>query len=119
MRNSNKNNSFDDSKVYDRLIQAVEGLQEKYPEYKFDSDFADLINVTKQSFSTYKNRVRKPNVKVIYAIKQVFPEVDLEYVFTGKGTIFLGETEEVKQLKQKIESLELKIEVYKEIIADK
>ncbi len=110
---------INNSGVFDRFLLVALALQSKYPEYKNDSDFAEAIGIAKQSFSNYKNNNRKPTLNAIYSMKRRFSEVDMNYIFTGKGSCFIGDSQEVLDLKEQIKILNAKIDVYKDIIKDK
>jgi len=129
MENNQKNKVLNEEKISKRVVNTIKEIQNIYEEYKYDTDFADLIGIKKQTLSSYMTYSRKVNIKVIFLIKHFFPEVNIEYLFTGKGSCFLDEEEnsetvialkeQIEQLKKDIEERDNKIKVYKELIFEK
>lgn len=114
-----KKNILTEEVILEKFINMVNWIQGKYPEYKKDIDFADLIGVAKQSLSNYKNKQRKPSIKVLCSIKNIFPEINMNYLIGNDDNILMSESEEMISLQEKIKDLESKIEVLKEIAQNK
>jgi len=119
MGNNYKNVDSGESKVYERLVLVMESVKIQQNEYKNDAEFSKLLGLSKQSYSNYKNGNRHPNLRLLYILKSKFPDINTEYIFTGTGDMLISQSQEVKRLKEEINKLNTKIEIYKELITEK
>ncbi|KAF2337696.1 helix-turn-helix domain-containing protein [Flavobacterium nitrogenifigens] len=87
----------------DDFVKRLESVLEYYGLNA--SAFADKIGVQRSSMSHLLSGRNKPSLDFVMKILEVFPDVDLYWILTGKGTFPKNNNEEVDETKKSSPSI--------------
>ncbi|GEM_PF-2463392 len=100
-----------------RFIEVLDKLISIHNDYNTHAQISDTIGISKQMVSNIKNNQKFVSLQTLYKLKEKFNIVNLNYIISNEGDIFLGEYTKLKQKDKEIEMLQdevnrLKIEIY-------
>lgn len=73
---------------------------------KNQSEFAESIQISNAVLSSIRSGRTNPTLLVIENIKQKYPDVNLEWLFTGEGNMYIGKEPEAREQMLKEETPE-------------
>lgn len=76
------------------------------------SQFADKLEIQRSAISHLLSGRNKPSILILEKILKNFPEVDIEWLITGKGNIFKPSSEEKHEELKSITEKQSEIDVF-------
>jgi len=115
-KSNQKENNFK-KEASKRFIEVLDKLISIHNDYNTHTQISDTIGISKQMVSNIKNNQKFVSLQTLYKLKEKFNIVNLNYIISNEGDIFLGEYTKLKQKDKEIEMLQdevnrLKIEIY-------
>ena len=84
---------------------------------KNKNQFAEFLGLANSYISRYEQGTSEPGVKFIELLKKKIPNLDLNWLITGKGNMFISELTN-KELYKENEKLKDKLEKYEYTIKE-
>ncbi len=76
------------------------------------SQFADKLEIQRSAISHLLSGRNKPSILILEKILKNFPEVDIEWLITGKGSIFKSKIEEKQEVFESNTEKETEIDLF-------